>query len=90
MNPADKPLLRTLTPVLRPLFAANHHWAMAKGEESLRLELARRQATTLEEWEAVPLPPLATGPTTYLGWVAALAALVGLIYIFGRLRRRQR
>lgn len=39
---ADKPLLRYLSILLRPLFAANHRWAMAKGEQSLRLELARR------------------------------------------------
>jgi len=25
------------------IFSANHHWAMRRGEESLRLELARRQ-----------------------------------------------
>lgn len=33
---AEKPLL------LRPIFAANHRWAMVRGEESLRLELVRR------------------------------------------------
>ena len=42
---AEKPLLRTFSFVLRPLFAANHRWAMARGEESLRRELARRDAT---------------------------------------------
>ncbi|MFO1352828.1 MAG: SRPBCC family protein [Gammaproteobacteria bacterium] len=40
---ADKPLLRILSPLLKPLFAANHRWAMQKGEESLRAELARRR-----------------------------------------------
>ena len=39
---ANKPLLRYLSFLLRPLFAANHHWAMARGEESLERELARR------------------------------------------------
>lgn len=39
---AEKPLLRRLSFLLRPVFAANHRWAMARGEESLRLELARR------------------------------------------------
>lgn len=57
---AEKPLLRRLTPVLRPAFSANHHWAMRKGEESLRLELARRRAPTPEAAAAVPGPP---GPT---------------------------
>lgn len=39
---ADKPLLRYLSPLLKPIFEANHRWAMDQGEESLRLELARR------------------------------------------------
>jgi Polyketide cyclase / dehydrase and lipid transport len=54
---ARKPLLRRLTWLLRPVFAANHRWAMARGEESLRLELRRRRATTEEERRAVPPPP---------------------------------
>ncbi|MBV8820375.1 MAG: SRPBCC family protein [Acidobacteriaceae bacterium] len=39
---ARKPLLRILSPVLRPIFAANHRWAMKRGEEGLKAELARR------------------------------------------------
>ena len=39
---ANKPLLRLLSPVFRPIFEWNHRWAMARGEESLRRELARR------------------------------------------------
>ncbi|MDQ3812324.1 MAG: polyketide cyclase, partial [Armatimonadota bacterium] len=31
---AEKPLLRYLSFLLKPVFAANHRWAMAKGEES--------------------------------------------------------
>src|SRR5262249_56752359 len=46
---ARKPLLRYLSFLLRPIFAANHNWAMARGEESLRLELARRPSKTPEE-----------------------------------------
>jgi len=38
---ADKPLLRYLSFVFKPIFAANHRWAMARGEESLKRELAR-------------------------------------------------
>src|SRR5204862_5869119 len=30
---ADKPLLRVLTPVLRPLFRWNHAWAIARAQE---------------------------------------------------------
>jgi hypothetical protein len=39
---AEKPLLRVLTPLLRPIFEANHRWAMRMGEQSLALELQRR------------------------------------------------
>ena len=45
---AEKPLLRDLSFVLRPLFEANHRWAMARGETSLRLELERRRATSAQ------------------------------------------
>ena len=61
---ASKPLLRRLTWLLRPVFAANHRWAMARGQESLRLELRRRRATSAAERRRVPLPPPAT-----FGWL---------------------
>jgi len=54
---ADKPLLRYGTFVFRPIFAANHRWAMARGEESLELELRRRRARTEAERAAIPAPP---------------------------------
>ena len=57
---ARKPLLRRLTWLLRPVFAANHRWAMARGEESLRLELRRRRATSEAERLQVPPPPSTT------------------------------
>jgi hypothetical protein len=57
---ADKPLLSALSFLLKPIFSANHRWAMARGEESLRLEIARCRARTPEEAARVPLPP---GPT---------------------------
>ena len=41
---ADKPLLRHLSFLFKPVFTANHRWAMARGEEGLRIELARRRA----------------------------------------------
>lgn len=53
-----KPLLRRLSWLLKPAFSANHHWAMARGEESLKLELRRRRSTTGAT--NVPAPP---GPT---------------------------
>lgn len=57
---ANKPLLRYLSFLLRPIFAANHRWAMARGEESLRLELARRRAKSAEERARVAAPPQPT------------------------------
>lgn len=54
---ATKPLLRRLSWALRPAFAANHHWAMARGEESLQLEMRRRRATSPAERAAIPSPP---------------------------------
>ncbi|MEK6300496.1 MAG: SRPBCC family protein [Acidobacteriota bacterium] len=57
---ADKPLLRALSFLLKPVFAANHKWAMARGEESFKLELQRRRARTAEELARVPSPPAPT------------------------------
>src|SRR5262249_4472374 len=51
---ADKPLLKYWSMLLRPVFAFNHNWAMARGEESLRLELVRRRAKCREELARVP------------------------------------
>ena len=40
---AEKPLLRYLSFLLKPLFRWNHRWAMARGEEGLRRELSLRE-----------------------------------------------
>jgi hypothetical protein len=45
---AEKPVLRYLSFVLKPLFEANHRWAMARGEESLVRELRRLAANERE------------------------------------------
>lgn len=39
---ADKPLLRWLSPLLKPLFKWNHRWAMHTGLTRLRIEAQRR------------------------------------------------
>jgi hypothetical protein len=39
---AEKPLLKYLSFLLKPIFAANHRWAMARGEAGLKRELVRR------------------------------------------------
>lgn len=64
---ADKPLLRYGSRLLKPVFAANHHWAMRMGERSLALELARRHAPTAQARALIPPPP---GPT-FAAWVRA-------------------
>jgi hypothetical protein len=73
---ADKPLLRNFSFIMKPLFSANHRWAMAKGEESLKLELARRHAKTEAERARIPAPPAAT-PTSSLPLLLAMAGVVG-------------
>lgn len=87
---AEKPLLKALSGLLKPLFAANHRWAMQQGEESLRLELARYRASDAAARAAMPPPP---GPVTYAG-VALVggAAVIGgtLAYLMIRSRRRRR
>ena len=85
---AEKPLLRNLSFLLKPVFEANHRWAMAQGVQSLTLELARRRATSDAARASLPPPP---GPVTYAG--AALvggAVVVGaaLTYLMLRSRRR--
>jgi len=54
---AAKPLLQRLSWLLRPFFAANHVWAMRRGEESLKLEMRRRRAADETQ---VPPPPATT------------------------------
>jgi uncharacterized protein YndB with AHSA1/START domain len=39
---AEKPLIRYLSFLFKPLFSANHRWAMAQGEKGLAQELVRR------------------------------------------------
>jgi hypothetical protein len=85
---AEKPLLKRLSFLLKPAFEANHRWAMAQGEESLKLELARRRATSDTARARVPPPP---GPVTYTGvaLVAAAATIgAGLAYVLLRSRKR--
>jgi hypothetical protein len=57
---ATKPLLRRLSWLLKPGFSANHRWAMARGQESLALELRRRRAAA--GGHNVPAPPPPTFP----------------------------
>jgi len=87
---AEKPLLRNLSFLLKPLFEANHRWAMAQGEESLKLELLRRRAASDAARASMPPPP---GPVTYAGFAlvaGAVAIGAGLAYLIVRARRGSR
>jgi hypothetical protein len=55
---ANKAIIRYLSFLLKPIFRANHTWTMNRGEESLKLELLRRHASTPEEAAGIPPPPL--------------------------------
>ena len=86
---SEKPLLKTLSFLLKPIFEANHRWAMAQGETSLALELARRRATSDAARARVPPPP---GPVTYAGVVlvaGAAAVAAGVAYLLIRAARRR-
>ncbi len=76
---AEKPLLRYFSFVMKPIFAANHRWAMAKGEDSLKLELARRHAANEEEFVLIPAPPQPTPSSP----VPMLLATTGILAVFG-------
>jgi LPXTG-motif cell wall-anchored protein len=80
---ADKSLLRWLSWVFKPIFAANHHWAMRMGQISLERELARRRVTP-EVAAHLPPPP---EPTSNLGFALAGLGLLALLALL--LRRRQ-
>jgi len=83
---ADKPLLKHASPLLKPVFEANHRWAMAQGERSLALELRRRRAKSEDELKCIPAPP---GPNTTSGLVLA-AAGIGVVAALLALSRRKR
>ena len=59
---AEKPLLKKLSFLLRPIFSFNHRWAIEKGEMSLKLELLRKKTTSEAERKSIPPPPKPTFP----------------------------
>jgi hypothetical protein len=81
---AEKPLLRYFSFIMKPIFSANHHWAMAKGEESLKLELARLHAVSGDESVRIPAPPQPTfsSPVLLLLEATAVFAIVGSLFYF--------
>ncbi len=72
-----KPLLRRLSFVLRPVFALNHRWAMARGREGLEIEIERRRRGCAR---APRRPVSRVGSTSILvAAFALLTVLVGLL-----------
>ena len=53
----EKPVVRWLSALLKPVFVLDHNWAMARGLESLRLELMRRRSGGASAAATVPRPP---------------------------------
>jgi hypothetical protein len=87
---AEKPLLRLLSPLARPLFKANHRWAMRQGEKSLELELARRRAATPANRALIPAPPPPASSSPLLliaGGVALGLAAYGILRLLSPRRR---
>src|SRR4051794_8336336 len=54
---AERPLIRRLSPFVKPIFRSNHFWVMRKGAYSMMYEMLRRRATTDEERARIPAPP---------------------------------
>ena len=83
-----KPMLRYLTPVMRPVFEANHRWAMEQGELSLREELIRYRALTPKDLLDAAEP---RGPVEVpVRWIAAAALAVSAIACIALVRRKSR
>lgn len=92
---ADKPVLRILSPLLKPLFAANHRWTTPRGEAGLRAYLATRGQLNpgAGERDISLIPPArierasaGVGPPALL----LAMALLGLSALFLALILRQR
>ena len=78
---AEKPLIRALTPLLKPMFGANHRWAMARGQDSLRLEIERRRVDSAEALTRIPTPPGPSRATPVLFGAAAVGILAAAILL---------
>lgn len=87
---ADKAILRWLSPLLKPLFAANHRWTMRRGEESLQLELERRRAKSDAERALIPPPPepFHYSPAMLVISAVAVASFVSAGIGIAKIRRR--
>jgi hypothetical protein len=81
---ADKPILRVLSPVLKPLFAANHRWTTPRGEAGLRAYLAERGLLNADASAELPSRRRGWVPVPLVG--ALLGA--GALTVYWLLRQR--
>jgi len=91
---ARKVLLRSLSFILRPVFAANHRWAMRAGENSLLIELARRRAGAPAQDGEAEEPPQPTTESVVPLTIAMSGIWLGLgllgVVVYRWLRKRKR
>lgn len=59
---ANKPIVRSLSFLLKPIFRSNHNWTMKRGEESLKLELLRRRESDTRAASLIAPPPKPAWP----------------------------
>lgn len=87
----NKSLVRYMTPVLRPVFEANHRWSMEQGESSLREELIRYRARTPEEMldAADPRGPVEVPVRLIAMGALAVSAIAGFLLLRRRARSAQ-
>ncbi len=80
---ANKPLLQNLSWALKPIFAANHRWAMAQGERSLQHELERRRSDA-EGKPVTHAPRMASSSRPLLLGIAAVLCCIYVVRRVGR------
>jgi uncharacterized protein YndB with AHSA1/START domain len=85
---ASKPMLDKLSPVMHPVFEANHRWAMEQGLICLREELIRYRALTPADLLRAAEP---RGPVEVpVRWIAAGAVAISALACLAFAKRRSR
>jgi hypothetical protein len=85
----EKAGVKQLSPILKPVFAANHRWAMRQGEAGLREELARRRGVAVGEPVHAPSsPPRESFPVLWIGAAGFVLGLLAVGLFLLRPRRR--
>ncbi|MFN8671640.1 MAG: polyketide cyclase [Candidatus Sericytochromatia bacterium] len=82
---ANKPILKMLSFLLKPIFSANHNWAMDMGLESLKLEILRRRKNSENENISPPPPP---SKFDTKGLIFIFISILSIIILLKKLRRK--